>query len=181
MRFVSFNANGIRARLHQLESITKKHQPDVIAVQETKVADEQFPLDDLRALGYPHIDYYGQKGHYGVALLSRAPAQAVQLGFPWRDTDQQRRFIMGTYDVAGQPVTIVNGYFPQGESRDHPTKFPDKRNFYANIRRYLEATQFIILLAILAPASAQQAEKLTLELIDQLLEITDDPDQTFGF
>ncbi len=138
MRFVSFNANGIRARLHQLEIITEKHQPDIIALQETKVADEQFPLEDLQRLGYPHIDYYGQKGHYGVALLSRTPARSVQLGLPWRDAEQQRRFIMGTYDVDGQPVKIINGYFPQGESRDHPTKFPAKRTFYADVKRYLE-------------------------------------------
>ncbi len=140
MRFVSFNANGIRARLHQLESITEKHCPDVIALQETKVADDQFPLEALQALGYPHIDYYGQKGHYGVALLSRTPPRSVQLGLPWRAMDQQRRFIMGVYEFNGLGVKIINGYFPQGESRDHPDKFPAKRMFYADVKRYLDET-----------------------------------------
>lgn len=54
MKFVSFNINGLRARPHQLEAIIAQHQPDVIGLQETKVHDEMFPLDDLKHLGY-HI------------------------------------------------------------------------------------------------------------------------------
>ena len=43
MKFISFNINGLRARPHQLEAIIDKHQPDVIGLQEIKVADEEFP------------------------------------------------------------------------------------------------------------------------------------------
>jgi len=137
MRFVSFNANSIRARLHQLASITSIHQPDVLAIQETKVSDEEFPFDDVRALGYPHIEIYGQKGHYGVALLSKHAPDEVQCGFSWEDDDQQRRFISAVYTLSGVPVRVINGYFPQGESRDHPVKFPGKETYYRNIHRYL--------------------------------------------
>lgn len=70
MKFISFNINGLRARPHQLEAIIAKHQPDVIGLQETKVHDDMFPLADLEHLGY-HIFYHGQKGHYGVALLTK--------------------------------------------------------------------------------------------------------------
>ncbi|SPP31223.1 Exodeoxyribonuclease III [Arsenophonus endosymbiont of Aleurodicus floccissimus] len=45
MKFVSFNINSLRARIHQLEAIIEKHQPDVIGLQETKVDDGAFPLD----------------------------------------------------------------------------------------------------------------------------------------
>ena len=93
MRFVSFNVNGIRARQHQLEAVTEAHSPDILALQETKVIDDDFPLSALEDLGYPHVAYYGQKGHYGVAIASRAPFAQVQLGIPWRPEDQQRRFI----------------------------------------------------------------------------------------
>jgi exodeoxyribonuclease-3 len=71
MKIVSFNINGLRARPHQLAALIEKHQPDVIGLQETKVSDDQFPLADVQALGY-EVHYHGQKGHYGVALLSRA-------------------------------------------------------------------------------------------------------------
>ncbi len=138
MRFVSFNVNGIRARQHQLAAVTAQHAPDILALQETKVVDDDFPLSMLEELGYPHVAYYGQKGHYGVALASRAPLTAVQLGFPWREDDQQRRFIGADVNFGDRIVHVINGYFPQGEKRDHPTKFPNKAEFYADVLRYCE-------------------------------------------
>ena len=137
MRFVTFNVNGIRARLHQLSMVSERLAPDVIALQETKVADDQFPLDAVRALGYPHVTFHGQKGHYGVALLSKTAPESVQLGIPWRDADQQRRFQCVDYRFGDSPVRIINGYFPQGDSRAHPTKFPAKQQFYSDVRRFL--------------------------------------------
>ena len=137
MRFVTFNANGIRARLHQIEAIHQAHRPDVIAVQETKVQDAEFPMDAVQALGYEHIAIHGQKGHYGVALFSRIRPTDVLCGFPWRETDQQRRFISARYQIGGRSVRIINGYFPQGESREHPVKFPAKAQFYRDLLRYL--------------------------------------------
>ena len=81
MKIVSFNINGLRARPHQLAALIDKHQPDVIGLQETKVADEQFPEAEIRQLGY-HVHYHGQKGHYGVALLSRQAPLSLHKGFP---------------------------------------------------------------------------------------------------
>ena len=137
MKIVSFNINGLRARLHQLQALIDKHQPDVIGLQETKVADEQFPEAEIRQMGY-HVSYHGQKGHYGVALLSRQAPASISKGFPNDEPDAQRRFIYGTFaDQNGQPVIVMNGYFPQGESRNHPTKFPAKERFYADLQALL--------------------------------------------
>ncbi|MFP8965295.1 exodeoxyribonuclease III [Pokkaliibacter sp. CJK22405] len=138
MNIISFNINGIRARLHQLEAIIELHQPDVIGLQEIKVADEQFPLSDVEKLGY-HIYHHGQKGHYGVAFLSRFPAKSLQKGFPDDTEDAQKRMIIGTFvDANGIEATVLNGYFPQGEAVDHPVKFPAKRAFYSQLQNYLE-------------------------------------------
>ncbi len=137
MRFISFNVNGIRARIHQLEAVAAKHSPDVIAVQESKVVDEDFPREAVQAAGFPHCYVYGQKGHYGVALFSKTPLEEVQLGFPWRSEDQQRRFIAATYEHDGERIRIINGYFPQGDSRAHPVKFPAKAEYYQDLQRYL--------------------------------------------
>jgi exodeoxyribonuclease-3 len=139
MRIVSFNINGLRARPHQLAALIEKHQPDIIGLQETKVADEQFPEAEIRQLGY-HVHYHGQKGHYGVALLSRQAPLEIGKGFPGDAPDAQRRFIWGRFeDASGQPLVVMNGYFPQGESRDHPLKFPAKQRFYADLQALLEA------------------------------------------
>lgn len=138
MKIVSFNINGLRARPHQLAALIEKHCPDVIGLQETKVADDQFPVESIRDLGY-HVHIHGQKGHYGVALLSLKPPLALEKGFEGDDVTAQRRFIQGQYeDHNGNPITVMNGYFPQGESRDHPTKFPAKSKFYADLQRLLE-------------------------------------------
>ena len=137
MKVISFNINGLRARLHQLQAIIDKHEPDVIGLQETKVHDDAFPREAVEAMGYEVI-FHGQKGHYGVAMLSKLPMQEVMYGFPGDDEDAQRRMIMATVTAAnGEQVRVMNGYFPQGESRDHPTKFPAKEKFYADLMSYL--------------------------------------------
>ena len=138
MRIVSFNINGIRARLHQLAALRERLDPDVVALQETKVHDDEFPAAAVRELGY-HAAWYGQKGHYGVAVLSKQPPVEVVRGLPGDGDDAQRRLLTVRFDTAAGPVTVLDGYFPQGESRDHPVKFPAKRKFYADLRDYLAA------------------------------------------
>lgn len=134
---MSFNVNGIRARLHQLETVLREHQPDVIGLQEIKVRDEEFPLEAVEAMGY-QVYHFGQKGHYGVALLSREPALSIAYGFPGDAEDAQRRMISGVFLASnGDQITVMNGYFPQGDGRKHPTKFPAKQKFYADLTAYL--------------------------------------------
>ena len=63
VKIISFNVNGLRSRLEQLSEVIDEHQPDIIGLQETKVSNEEFPFDAIKALGYEaHI--HGQKGHY---------------------------------------------------------------------------------------------------------------------
>ena len=138
MKFVSFNINGLRARPHQLKEIVARHSPDVIGLQETKVDDTMFPLADVESLGY-HVHYHGQKGHYGVALLTREEPLWVRKGFPNDGEDAQKRMISAAIPGPnGEQTVVFNGYFPQGESRDHPLKFPAKTRFYADLQAHLE-------------------------------------------
>ena len=94
MKLISFNINGIRARLHQLEALIERHQPDLIGLQEIKVQDADFPEQAIRDMGY-HPYYFGQKAHYGVALITREPLLSLQKGFPGDAEDAQRRMIIG--------------------------------------------------------------------------------------
>jgi len=135
-RVVSFNINGVRARPHQLQALKEQYDPDIIGLQETKVQDPDFPRQMIEDLGY-HVAFYGQKGHYGVALLSKEAPVSVNYGLPSDDDEAQRRLIAGTYQVGDQRLTVINGYFPQGESRAHPTKFPHKQRFYAELNDLL--------------------------------------------
>jgi exodeoxyribonuclease-3 len=138
MKIVSFNSNGIRARPHQLQKLVEEHQPDIIGIQETKVQDEDFPRQMIEDLGY-HVAFHGQKAHYGVAILSRQTPTVVHKGFPHDDDDAQRRLITAIFPLAdGSSMTVLNGYFPQGESRDHELKFTAKRQFYRDLLEHLQ-------------------------------------------
>lgn len=137
MKVISFNINGLRARLHQLQAIIDKHQPDVIGLQEIKVHDEAFPLDAVEAMGYK-VYFHGQKAHYGVAMLCKQEPISVQKGFPSDNDEHQKRMIMVTLqDEKGEKVTVLNGYFPQGDNINHETKYPYKRQFYKDLMAYL--------------------------------------------
>lgn len=138
-KIVSFNVNSIRARLHQLEAVIEKHQPAIIGLQETKVTDEDFPLEEINAMGYD-VSFHGQKTHYGVALLHKPKAVSTFKGFTGDDEDSQRRFIGGSFETGdGRTLTVLNGYFPQGENRSHPVKFPGKVKFYEDLSSHIEA------------------------------------------
>ena len=136
MKIVSFNVNSLRQRLHQLQSVIDKHAPQFIGLQETKVQDHEFPLEAVEAMGY-RVIFAGQKTHYGVALMSRTDCLEPCYGFPGDEADAQKRFIGGEFDIDGERLLIFNGYFPQGESRDHAIKFPAKQRFYADLVRFL--------------------------------------------
>ncbi|MFD0965907.1 exodeoxyribonuclease III [Seminibacterium arietis] len=137
MKIMSFNINGLRARPHQLEMIIEQYRPDVLGLQEIKVADEDFPHHLVEDLGY-HVYHHGQKGHYGVALLLKQKPVIVNKGFPADQQDAQKRIIMTQLETDFGLLTVINGYFPQGESRHHETKFPAKEKFYADLQHYLE-------------------------------------------
>ncbi len=132
MKIVSFNVNSVRQRLHQLQALIDQHSPEIIGLQETKVSDPDFPVADIEALGYKVV-FHGQKTHYGVAILSKKEPIRVIKGFGSDDDNAQKRWIGIEYPLAdGQTLHVYNGYFPQGEARDHTVKFPAKERFYAD-------------------------------------------------
>ncbi len=132
-KIVSFNVNSVRLRLPHLQVLIDKHQPDIIGLQETKVTDEEFPVEAIESMGY-HVNFSGQKTHYGVALLSKIPFKSRIKGFKTDKKDAQKRLVGGTFTLQNnQELAVINGYFPQGESRDHPIKFPAKEKFYQDL------------------------------------------------
>lgn len=60
------------------EKFTAQENPDVVCIQEVKAKEEDFPFEDVRALGYPHIALYGMAGYNGVCILSKTPLEDVE-------------------------------------------------------------------------------------------------------
>tara|TARA_Y100001978_G_scaffold100717_1_gene90082 strand:+ start:694 stop:1506 length:813 start_codon:yes stop_codon:yes gene_type:complete len=145
IRIISFNINGLRARPHQLEELKKKYDPDIIALQEIKVSDEDFPADIPENLGYRFYNY-GQKGFHGVAIFSKQEPINVMKGLNGGEDESQKRYIQCDYETNGGIVSICNSYFPQGENRKHPDKFPYKDRYYQRITKHMESLSTEIVL-----------------------------------
>jgi exodeoxyribonuclease-3 len=110
MKIATWNVNSLRVRLPQVLDWLDRFAPDVLAVQETKLPDAEFPNEEFRRAGYAAIGN-GQKTYNGVALFSRAAAADIARDLPGFD-DPQRRLLAAT--IAG--VRVINVYVPNGES-----------------------------------------------------------------
>ena len=112
MQIATWNVNSLRVRLDHLRQWLAASPVDAIALQELKLADEQFPRDEIEALGFRAV-HYGQKTYNGVAILARQQPLDVVTGIPG-DDDPQRRVIAAT--VGG--IRLVNVYVPNGQTPD---------------------------------------------------------------
>ncbi|CAD83497.1 exodeoxyribonuclease III [Candidatus Blochmanniella floridana] len=138
MRFVSFNINGLRAHMHQLDALITQLKPDVIGLQETKVHDDIFPVKIIEQYGY-YVHFYGQKKYYGVAFLFKYPPITVTQGNVYDSLSSQKRTIIAQIVTKIGILTIINCYCPQGENY-HSNKFLFKRQFFQNLQHYIENT-----------------------------------------
>lgn len=112
MRIASWNVNSLRVRLPQVLDWLSLAQPDVLALQETKLRDEDFPAAELQAAGY-HAVYSGQPTYNGVAILSRKPVEVDAADIPGME-DPQRRVLGALVDG----VYVLDIYVPNGQSVD---------------------------------------------------------------
>jgi exodeoxyribonuclease III len=117
MRFATWNVNSVKARLPRLLEWLDATKPDVLCLQETKVAADAFPESEVAGLGY-HTAAYGQGRWNGVALLSRTGFEDVRRGFAGEPgyPDAEARAISAV--IGGIRFTSV--YVPNGRAPDDP-------------------------------------------------------------
>ncbi|HTG38988.1 exodeoxyribonuclease III [Sphingomonas sp.] len=116
MKIVSYNVNGIKARLPRLLEYLDEEKPDIVCLQELKSSDETFPEADIRAAGYGAI-WHGQKGFNGVAILARdADPVERRRGLAGEPEDEHSRYIEA--DVGGLIVASI--YLPNGNPTPGP-------------------------------------------------------------
>ncbi len=132
MRVASWNVNSLKVRLPQVLDWLAANSPDVLGLQETKLVDEAFPADAIRAAGY-EASFSGQPTYNGVALLSRAPVADVITGLDGLD-DPQRRVLGATVDG----VRVLNLYVPNGQEVGSD-KYAYKLGWLERLHAHLEA------------------------------------------
>lgn len=131
MKIATWNINSLNVRLPQVLAWLASEQPDLLALQETKLIDEKFPCAEIEAVGY-HAIYVGQKTYNGVAILSREPMQNVVRGIPGFE-DTQRRVLTASY----KGVRLANLYVPNGESIESE-KYRYKLNWLEKLNSWLQ-------------------------------------------
>ncbi|MGQ0619100.1 MAG: exodeoxyribonuclease III [Panacagrimonas sp.] len=129
MRIGTWNVNSLRVRLPHLLEWLATDPVDVLGIQETKLQNEAFPFDELKAAGWNAI-HNGQKTYNGVALLSRSPLFDVSLNMPGFD-DEQRRVIAATVDG----VRVICAYVVNGQTVGSE-KYAYKLRWLAALRDY---------------------------------------------
>jgi exodeoxyribonuclease-3 len=115
VRLVTWNVNSLNARQERVEEWLAECEPDVVCMQETKLADTAFPTLAFSALGYESV-HHGEGRWNGVAILSRVGLDDVVLGFADDDDpDPEARLVTAT--CGG--VRVMSCYIPNGRALDH--------------------------------------------------------------
>ncbi len=73
MKIITWNINSVRLRLALIADLVRKHDPDVLCLQETKVQDADFPLEALRNMGFTHLHIRGEKSYNGMLIATKLP------------------------------------------------------------------------------------------------------------
>jgi exodeoxyribonuclease-3 len=132
MKIASWNVNSLKVRLPHLLQWLDDASPDVVALQETKLEDAKFPVDELAAAGYRSV-YAGQKTYNGVAILARDEPRDTVTDIPGLD-DPQRRILAATVG----DLRVVDLYVVNGKAVDDE-KYAYKLNWLARVREFLAA------------------------------------------
>jgi len=132
MKLATYNVNSIRPRLPLLLDWIAANKPDVLCLQETKVQDQDFPMEAIRKAGY-HASYRGMKSYNGVATLTRETPEKVVYGLHEGKDNEDFRILQTVVDG----IPIINTYVPQGYAIDSD-KYAFKLDWFRRLRTYFE-------------------------------------------
>ena len=132
LRVVTWNVNSIRTRLPRLLAILKRHDPDIVCLQETKVVDDSFPFSDIENAGY-YAAVHGQKAYNGVAVLTKQKPLNIVCSMKDETEDKQARLLA----VTSSNVRVLSIYVPNG-GEIGSVKWEYKLEWFERMRKYLE-------------------------------------------
>ncbi|WP_203310200.1 exodeoxyribonuclease III [Sphingomonas beigongshangi] len=127
MKLVTYNVNGIKARLPRLIEYLDEQQPDVVCLQELKTTDDTFPIAEIEAAGYGAV-WHGQKGFNGVAVLARgSQPEERQRGLAGEPEDEHSRYLeCRVGDLVVASIYLPNGNPQPGPKFDYKLRWMDR-------------------------------------------------------
>ncbi len=135
MKIASWNVNSLRVRLPQVLSWFDKNDIDILAIQETKVEDQFFPIKEIEEAGF-FCEYVGQKTYNGVATISKKPAEDTVKFIDNKEQDQ-KRFLLTRYS---NNLSILNLYVVNG-SEIGSEKYEYKLSWLKEITSFIKKDQ----------------------------------------
>ena len=133
MKIATFNINNVNKRLANLLDWLRSAKPDVVALQELKAADAEFPAAAIEQAGYGAV-WRGQKSWNGVAILARGCEPIVtRTQLPGEGADAESRYI----EAAVRGVLIASLYAPNGNPQPGP-KFAHKLTWMKRLAAHAE-------------------------------------------
>ncbi|MGH8377650.1 MAG: exodeoxyribonuclease III, partial [Gammaproteobacteria bacterium] len=131
MKISTWNVNSLRVRLPHVLKWLASVQPDVLALQETKTEDRDFPVVEFQRAGY-QVAFSGQPTYNGVALVSRMPISIQAAALPDFEDAQKRVLAANIGDLC-----ILNLYVPNGQTVDSD-KYQYKLNWLKALNSWLK-------------------------------------------
>ena len=125
MKIASWNVNSLKVRLPHVIDWLNTHQPDVLALQETKLQDENFPIEEIKAAGY-HVIYSGQKTYNGMAIISKLPAENIVTDVPGLNDPQRRILGAKVGNLRVLDLYVVNGQELESEKYGYKLEWLEK-------------------------------------------------------
>ena len=128
MRLATWNVNSIRSRIDRVTDWLERGDVDVLAMQETKCTDAQFPTMPFAALGY-EVAHVGFNQWNGVAIASRVGIDNVEIGFDgqptWEGSNAQKGVVAAAAEARAIGATcggvrVWSLYVPNGRTLDDP-------------------------------------------------------------
>ena len=134
LKIATWNVNSLKVRLPHVLQWMEKEGPDVLALQETKSIDENFPSDSIKEKGY-HVKFIGQKTYNGVATISKSPIEVIATQLPSFNDEQKRVLAIKT-----RGTIILNIYVPNG-SEINSEKYKYKMKWFSKLHPFITKLQ----------------------------------------
>ncbi len=129
-KIATWNVNSLKVRLPHVLQWLETAKPDVLALQETKTIDENFPEEAIKEAGY-HVSYIGQKTYNGVTTICKSPIETIATAIPDYADEQRRVLAVNTNDV-----TVLNLYVPNGSEVDSE-KYHYKLEWFSKLQPFI--------------------------------------------
>lgn len=130
-KIATWNVNSLKVRLPHVLQWLESEKPDVLALQETKTIDENFPVEEINNAGY-QVSFIGQKTYNGVATICKSSIETIATSIPDYE-DEQRRVLA----INSQEVTVLNLYIPNGSEVDSD-KYRYKLEWFSKLHPFIE-------------------------------------------